>query len=174
MSSLTRARQDAAMHADHEAGLTWPQVAAKYEISRRTAQRRVAAHQQAMASDGAPDRPTGLLVLRIDPVAEIIDMVASRERIATQLEAIASSTTHDGYKIAALMRLDEIKERRIALLQACGLMPVNLGLPRAVGEVQSLVREMHEVLSHAPEEMLHDCSSSPIGCWNGRRRCRAR
>jgi len=80
-------------------------------VSPSTAKRRAKAHEQTVESEATA--PIRSAPLRIDLVAEILSMIAWRERIATQLERTARRTKHDGYRIAALMRLDEIRERRL-------------------------------------------------------------
>jgi hypothetical protein len=149
------------MAADRDNGLAWPKIAEKYGVSQSTAQRAVRRRlaEQAEESPGAP-APDALdrFGMQIDPVAEIIDLIRTRERIAEKLEGIADNGSHPGYQVSALARLNEVKTARFALLQAVGLVPRRLswwteeaGMVRMLRDFAELIRK-HDV----PDEVLND------------------
>jgi hypothetical protein len=69
--------------------------------------------------------------------------------------------THGGYRVSALARLDETKEKRLMLLQACGLVPRRLSWwAEELGMVRVL-REFVEILGRydVPDEALEELAS---------------
>ena len=162
VSSLNRVKQDAMMQADRESGLSWPQIASKHGVSLRTAQRRVNAHRAASieAGDAVPsiNRADDVLGFKVDALAEIQDLLDTQARIAGRLEVIASTSSHESACVAANVRLAEVKERRIAVLQAMGLVPRRLSWwTEAAGAVE-VMREFARIIAkhNVADEALND------------------
>lgn len=144
-----------AMAADQAGGMTQKAIGAKYGIHPNTVRARLRRYRAHLDARG-PEQP--VLMLEIDPAAELIDLITTREWITKQLEELACDQRHPGYRVAALTRLDEIKERRLRLLQACGLVPRRLSWwyedQAQAAQANELARllEKHEV----PDEVLRE------------------
>ena len=128
-------QRDAQIAADRAAGRSWPSIAADHDISERQARRAARSHWE--GASGLTEH---------DPVEAVLEALAQVDAIAERFARLAAEATHDAVVVGALKgQLGAIRER-LALMQAVGLLPLDLGLLRRDIHAREFAEETMRVL----------------------------
>ena len=130
-----RARRNAQVFSARARGLTWPTIAAQFNLSQRQCRRIFAEHREATGS-----------LADLDASEIVRDTLDAFDAAIEDLALLAGSTAHDGTKLGAIRaRLDAVTSRW-ELLRAIGVLPANLERLWPELDVDRVARRILDVL----------------------------
>jgi hypothetical protein len=148
LTAQQKVERDARIVADRAAGLTWPTIARRHDLSERQCQEIVKAH-----------RATWPLLESHDPIDAITELVEQLDSIVEKFAIVAEETKHDAVKVGALRSQLAAMEQRFTVAHALGLVPT-LDLVRRDTDLRQVmpvaadVLTQHEVSDEAVDDLL--------------------
>jgi hypothetical protein len=147
MARLTAQRKverDARIVTDRAAGLTWPTIAKRHDLSERQCQEIVKTQRAAQP-----------LFEARDPVETVTEVVEQLDSIIEKFALVAEQTGHDAVRVGALRSQLAAMEQRFTVMHALGLVP-SLPLVRRDVDLRRLIDTMGRVLKRngVPREVL--------------------
>jgi hypothetical protein len=148
VTAQEKVRRDAEIAADRAAGLTWPTVARRHDLSERQCQEIVKAHRAA--------RPP---FESRDPVEAVTELVEQLDSLVERFALVAEETKHDAVRVGALRSQLSAMEQRFTIMQTLGLLPpldlVRLDVDmRRVMDTAVNVLKRHEVGGEVFDDLL--------------------
>jgi hypothetical protein len=136
LPAADKVRRDAALVADRNRGLTWPQVASRHGVSETQARNIHRAwrdgNQRVLASQ--------------EPMEWLWRTLERYESIQAQLAVIAASADNSAAQVGALRAQMDAIAAQTQLLVASGLLPRNLRAFREAGDMSRLIVRFVEIL----------------------------
>jgi hypothetical protein len=126
--------------------MSWPSIAAKYRITDRQARRIVAEFRESDPS-----------LLDTNPVEVVEEMIRAHDAAIDELVHLADRTANDSVRLGALKTRLQAIQSKLALMQALGVLPHDLGGVRVHVEAVEVGRTIVEVLDrHGMPEVVMD------------------
>lgn len=133
LSAAQRRRRNAALAAEREAGLTWPEVAARFELSERQARRAYADHVALVAAR-----------VDLDPDALVVQVLAAHVRALSGTTALLETADSDNGRIGAANAVARVGAGLLAALERVGLIG-DASLERYEGELRFAARAIFDL-----------------------------
>ena len=128
LTAAEKLKRDAKIVADRARGLGWALIGDRHKLTERQCQSIWAHYRDSQPQPG-----------ETDPLAAVMEAIASYDAIIEDLALVAEKAAHDGVRLGA--RCTAI-EQKIVLMRLLGLLPRDLGL----FEYELDVRRMTEVI----------------------------
>jgi hypothetical protein len=148
MNTVEKAKRNAEIIVDRALGMTWPQIAAKHSITARGAQM---VYRQW--------RDDAMEAYNEDEALELaFDYKTRFEAVEARFAEIASSSINDAARVGALRSLVTTTVQRLALDQAVGRLPRNLGKLRVELDVRHVSQVVVATMKKhgVPEEAMRE------------------
>jgi hypothetical protein len=139
LTAQQKVERDARIVADRAAGLRWPTVARRHELSERQCQQIVKEHRAAQPPFESHD-----------PVDAVMELVEQLDSLVEKFALVAEETAHDAVRVGALRSQAAAMEQRFTVMHTLGLLPpldlVRLDVDmRRVMDTAVKVLKRHEV-----------------------------
>jgi len=143
-NGFVRGQRNTAIVKARLGGLSESFVAEKFGVSERQVRRVLEDYRASCPPLGGLD-PEGIVVETLDGYGEAIE----------QLAEIAATSDHDGARLGAVRAQVEVHSVRLALLQALGALPQDLGRFRIELDVREAARTILEIFDRrgVPEDV---------------------
>jgi hypothetical protein len=125
MTTRERAQRNAEIVETRVRGAEWSEVASRHGVSERQAKRVLADYRA--SRPGLHER---------DPIEVVEQALDEYDEVIAELRLLGRTTRHDGTKVGALKARLQATDSRLALLQAVGVLPANLGHLRVEHDVR--------------------------------------
>jgi hypothetical protein len=147
-NTVEKAKRNAEIVVDKTLGMTWPQIAAKHNMTARAAQM---VYKQW--------RDDAMEAYNEDEALELaFDYKARFEAVEAKFAEIAASSINDSARVGALRSLVTTTVQRLALDQAVGRLPRNLGKLRVELDVRHVSQVVVATMKKhgVPEEAMRE------------------
>jgi transposase len=138
-------------------GLTWPEVAARFGVSERTARRAARAHAQGSArlrsADSTPEVPSAGELLAARPEDVLATALRHFEWLLAGLQREAAEGDNSSSRVGAYNAYGRMLEKQLVLLQAVGQLPVELGALRHLLDLRETARRMLDAMDAFEREV---------------------
>jgi hypothetical protein len=148
MNTAEKARRNAEIIVDRALGMTWPQIAAKHNLTKRAA---LVIYKQW--------RDEAMEAYNEEESLELaFDYKARFEAVEAKFAEIAASSVNDSARVGALRSLVTTTVQRLALDQATGKLPRNLGKLRVELDVRHVSQVVVATMKKhgVPEEAMRE------------------
>ena len=134
LTAAEKVKRDAKIVAYRARGLGWALIADRYKLTERQCQN-IWAHYR----DGQPQPG------ETDPLAAVMEAIASYDAIIEDLALVAESATHDAVKLGAIKARCTAIEQKIVLMQMVGLLTRDLGLFKYEMDLNRIAEVLEDV-----------------------------
>jgi hypothetical protein len=147
LTAAEKVKRDAKIVADRARGLGWALIADRYKLSERQAQNVWAHFLDTQPQPG-----------ETDPLVAVKETIAYYDAIIEELALVAESATHDAVRLGAIKARQVAVGQKLALMQAVGELPSDLGLFRQEIDVRQVANEIVATCTRhgASEEFMKD------------------
>lgn len=155
LTAVEKVKRDAQLVTDRSMGMTFPLVAAKHGLKERQAKDIYYAWRDSTIEDQLDE----------DAVALAFDYKTRYEAVESRLAEVAMSADNDSARVGALRALIVTTNQRLALDQALGKLPRNLGALRIELDVRHVSAVLVKILERyeIPEEGLREIARALQG-----------
>ena len=149
MTTTERAARNGHVVRDRARGMSWPSIAAKYELTERQCRRIVSEFRESEPS-----------LCETDPVEAVEDMLHAYDAAISELVELADRTRNDSVALGAIRERLRAVESKFTLMRAVGVLPHDLhGLPvqleaLEVGRLIVDVLDRNDVAEPVMDEIL--------------------
>jgi hypothetical protein len=156
VTAQEKVRRDARVVADRARGFGWRTIAARHGLCERQCR-----------AIWAERRSGGVDLLAGDPMESLHEAADQLDALIEDCAVLAEATANDSVRVAAIKERRALMGERIALQQACGLLPRNLRLLRTEQEMRNILERVIEILveHEVGEDVLraiHDAAAQAV------------